>query len=62
MDEGTASYTMDRDFMRIKMAKWGLLFTREEVERARRKERSVRRNNPKFMEKKKKTITPELYR
>ena len=60
--DGTASYYLDKDFMRIRMDKWGLLLTRHEVERARLREKSVRRNNPDFMRDEKDTATPTLYR
>ncbi len=64
MDEdllNTATYSMDENFMRIKMAKWGLLLTKADVERAWRREKSVRRNSKGFM-KKKKGATPDLYK
>jgi hypothetical protein len=62
MDDGTATYYLSKDYMRIAMKKSDLLYTRQETEKAWKRARSVKRNDPNFGKKKKKSVVPELYR
>jgi hypothetical protein len=62
MDDGTASYTMNQDWMKIKFDGFGALVARKELERAMLRYKSVLRNDKDFMEKKKKGATPDLYK
>lgn len=57
-----ATASLSKDFMRYDMKGWGTLYTRRETERARIRYKSLIRNDPDFMKKKKDIVTPELFR